>query len=207
MIDLSLGNLAAWAVQVAAIGTAGGLLPLVLRVTSPKARLVYLRAVLVACLVLPILQPWVPMPAQARATVAVPAMPGDEHLVVQTGPGHSAAPLAPASWRASGILAWLPARIESVVAAVYVTGLLVRLAWLGLGLISLSRLRRASLGPDPRPAAVAAAVMLVGADAEFRVSPRVVRPVTFGLRRPVVLVPPDFLSFDPAQQTAVAAHE
>jgi D-alanyl-D-alanine endopeptidase (penicillin-binding protein 7) len=31
--------------------------------------------------------------------------------------------------------------------------------------------------------------------------------VTFGLRRPVVLVAPGFSAFDPGQQTAVAAHE
>ena len=48
---------------------------------------------------------------------------------------------------------------------------------------------------------------LVGADAEFLVSPRVVRPVTFGIRRPVVLVAPGFSSFEAGQQTAVAAHE
>ena len=38
---------------------------------------------------------------------------------------------------------------------------------------------------------------LVGADADFRVSPRVVRPVTFGLRAPVVLVPPGFARSSP----------
>jgi protein TonB len=60
---------------------------------------------------------------------------------------------------------------------------------------------------DPRPESVGAAALLVGADAEFLVSPKVVRPVTFGIRRPVVLVAPGFSSFEPGQQTAVAAHE
>ncbi len=97
--------------------------------------------------------------------------------------------------------------VESVVAGVYLAGVAARFGWLALGLISLARLRRSAVPLDPRPDAVDAAALLVGADAGFLVSPKVVRPVTFGIRRPVVLVPPGFASFEPGQQTAVAAHE
>ena len=85
MPDLSFGNLVSWAVQVAAIGLAGTLLPLLLGVTSPRARLIYLRALLVACLALPLIQPWVPMPAPATAA---PVSIEDQALLAGTlGPG------------------------------------------------------------------------------------------------------------------------
>ena len=97
--------------------------------------------------------------------------------------------------------------LEVIVVGVYLAGVAARFGWLALGLISLARLRRTAVPLAPRPEAVDAAALLVGADAEFLVSPKVVRPVTFGIRRPVVLVAPGFSSFDPEQQTAVAAHE
>ena len=71
---------------------------------------------------------------------------------------------------------------------VYLAGVAARFGWLALGLCSLARLRRSAVPLAPRPEAVDAAALLVGADAEFLVSPKVVRPVTFGIRRPVVLV-------------------
>ncbi|MCK7523988.1 MAG: hypothetical protein MZV64_43360 [Ignavibacteriales bacterium] len=61
---------------------------------------------------------------------------------------------------------------------------------------------------DPRPEPVDAAALLVGADAEFLVSPRVVRPVD--VRHPPAgrpRSPPVSSSFEPGQQTAIAAHE
>ena len=71
MLELSLGNVWAWALQVAALAGAGVLLPSLLRMTSPRARLLHLRALLLVCLALPLLQPWVPRPAADRSAVAV----------------------------------------------------------------------------------------------------------------------------------------
>jgi len=203
MFDLTFGNLVAWAVQVAAIGLAGVLLPLLLGVTSPGARLVYLRTLLVACLALPLLQPWVPVTAAVPAAGA-PASLDDQALLA--GATNSGIPSTsmPASFAPAGPPRW---PVETIVLGVWVSGVALRLAWLGVGLLSLARLRRTSTRLDPRPSAVDDAALLTGVDADFRASTRVVRPVTFGVRRPVVLVPPSFLSFAADQQTAVAAHE
>ncbi len=97
--------------------------------------------------------------------------------------------------------------METIALSVFLAGVTVRLAWLGLGLLSLVRLRRESVPLEPRPESVNEAASYAWTDAEFRVSSRIARPVTFGLRRPVVLVPPDFTSLAPSQQTTVAAHE
>ena len=111
---------------------------------------------------------------------------------------------SPAASALAGVSRW---PFERIVIGVYLAGLAGRLAWLGVGLLSLARLRRASAPLAPWPSAIDDAVLLAGTDADVRVSSRVVRPVTFGMRRPVVLVPPAFLSFEASQQTAVAAHE
>src|SRR5438067_11019306 len=48
---------------------------------------------------------------------------------------------------------------------------------------------------------------LVAASAEFRLSPQVDSPVTFGFLAPVVLLPERFASLDPRFQSAIACHE
>jgi TonB family protein len=205
MPELSLANVVSWAVQVTAIGLAGVLLPLLLRVTSPRARLFYLRALLVACLALPLLQPWVPVPAPGSAPVNAASVSIEDQALLAGSPGGGVpAASTPGPSVLASIRRW---PVETTVLGIYVAGVAMRLAWLGIGLLSLARLRRSSVPLAPRPAAIDDAALLTGVDADFHVSSRVVRPVTFGLRRPVVLVPPSFLSFEAPQQTAVAVHE
>jgi TonB family protein len=59
MTDLALGNLLGWGIQVTAVAALGLLLP-------SAARLAFLRALLVFCLLLPVLQPWHPAPAPGK---------------------------------------------------------------------------------------------------------------------------------------------
>ena len=207
MLDISLGNLLAWALQVAALVVAGVVLPGLLRMTSPRPRLAYLRAVLVICLALPLLQPWAP--ASPKPLPAVMADLAAGIAPASTIDAAAAAGADATAGRGDGRSGpdWRTWPWGPVALAVFVAGLALRLAWLALGLASLARLRRSSTPLDPRLEAVDDAALMVGADADFRVSARVVRPVTFGLRRPVVLVPPDFSAFTPTQQTAIAAHE
>ena len=207
MIELSLGNVWAWALQVAALAGAGMLLPWLLRMTSPRARLLHLRALLLVCLALPLLQPWVTPPAAVAPSLSIaPAdLPAPD---AAAGPSDTGSAPRVRATPAASVQAWLRRwPIEIVAGAVYLLGVAARACWLALGLLSLARLRRSAVPLDPRPEAVDDAARLVGADARFLLSPRVVRPVTFGFRRPVVLVAPGFESFAPDQQTAVAAHE
>jgi TonB family protein len=207
MIELSLGNVWAWALQVAALAGAGMLLPSLLRMTSPTARLLHFRALLLVCLALPLLQPWVTPPAAVSppATLAPVDLPAPDAAAGPSDAGSTpGAPATPAASLLAGLRRW---PIEAVAGVVYLLGVAARACWLALGLLSLTRLRRAAVPLEPRPEPVDDAARLVGADACFLVSPRVVRPVTFGFRRPVVLVAPGFESFAPEQQTAIAAHE
>ncbi|MCX6543916.1 MAG: M56 family metallopeptidase [Acidobacteria bacterium] len=204
MFQWSLANLLAWAVQVTAIVAAGGLLLVWLRVREPGARLIFLRTLLLVCVALPLLQPWAVAPAGSLASVdarppAAASSPVDARAELPSVAisGYTAAGPAPSS-----SAPWRPIAI-----GVLAIGVVCRTGWLGLGLISLMRLRRSSKALEPQPAAVGVAESVVGATASFRVSPRVQRPVTFGLRQPVVLVPDGFLEYAPAEQSAIACHE
>ena len=204
MPELSLANALSWSVQIAVIAVAGVLLPLAFRVTSPRARLVYLRALLVACVALPLLQPWLPV-TSAEATFVRPADVLKDHRLQDASTATDLAVPTPAPAPPPSLMNGR--RLGVVLVTLYCGGVMLRVGWLAVGLWSLSRFRRSSMPLEPRPASVLEAVELVGVDAKFRVSPRVVQPVTFGLRHPVVLVPPLFLSFEPAQQKAIATHE
>ena len=209
MAQWSLANLAAWAVQVTVLVAAGVWLPARLRLGSPRSRVVLFRLLLVACLALPFAQPWRPAPA-----VLVPVDLSDIQLLDPAAAGAAGdgaiatRPVAPVSQplvaHVRDVLASVPWSVALVVLA---SGVTLRLGWLGLGLVSLARLRRRSAAVDPDLPSIRDAERTVGVGATFRESPRVARPVTFGLRRPVVLVPPGFASLDPGYQLAVACHE
>ena len=74
-------------------------------------------------------------------------------------------------------------------------GVVGRLAWLGLGLWRLGRYRRHS-----KPFGVRDGCSIF-------VSEEVSSPVTFGARRPVILLPAGFPELDPAMQQAILCHE
>lgn len=198
MPAVTTANLLAWAVQVAVIVSVGGLLPSLLRVDAPRLRLAYWRALLFVCLALPFVQPApssVTPPAGAdMAALAAPGAALTADAVAGTGAGALGA--APAGWP-----------IGTLAAAVLLAGVVARLAWLGLGMITLVRLRRVAPLLLPRPEAVQEACELVGADAEFRSAPGFVRPVTFGVKVPVVMLPDRFSTLSANEQKAIACHE
>src|SRR3970282_2135642 len=81
------------------------------------------------------------------------------------------------------------------------------LGCVGLGFVRLARLRRGAAPLDHVPASIDRAIGLSGASATFALSAAVDGPVTFGLRRPVVLLPRGFLDLAPDFQTTVVCHE
>jgi TonB family protein len=194
MLDWSLANLGAWAVQAAALVAVGVWLPMRLRLGAPRVRLVAFRTLLIACIALPLVQPWKPAPAK---TVGPELLPPPIELAAGSMSG--AAPVSPKSDDSRAAFSLEPVRTfvaalpwATVALVVLAAGAALRLGWLGLGLLSL---------------ALRDAERAVGVAASFRQSPRVRHPVTFGLRRPVVLVPPGFTALDPPQQLAIACHE
>jgi TonB family protein len=199
---LQPANLMAWAIQAAIVVVVASPLPRLLGMWSPRVRMAYWRAVLVGCLLLPLLQPWAVREIPAAASPGAPSLSVD---VV----GSAATPGIPGSSFTENVVArasrlrWPPIGVSEVLAA----GILLRLAWLGLGVITLGRLRRSARPLWPRPPSVDRAATLAETDAEFLVSATSSRPVTCGWAWPVVLVPRTFETFPEHEQTAIATHE
>ncbi len=200
MDALTAANLLAWSLQAGVIVLVAAPLPRVLGLWSPRVRMAYWRVVLVACLMLPLLQPWVvrqapPLRAalEIGATTSVVATPGGSASAAT-----SVAPQPLPPWRRP---------LPFGAADVLVAGVLLRLGWLGLGVITVWRLRRSARRLWPRPDSIDRAATLAETDAEFLVSATASRPVTCGVLWPVVLVPRTFESFPEPEQTAIACHE
>lgn len=186
-------NLLAWAAQVFVIASLGALLPLLFRMRHPRSHLVYCHLVLIACLVLPVIQPWqhplivvqdeasqqTTSAAATEAAVAVPAAP---------------APAAAIPW-------------NRVVVWILLAGMAARAGWLAAGLWRISRYRAGAAPLHPLPECIASASRITKADAAFCVSGAVPGPVTFGLLLPIVLLPKSFFTLAEEEQRAIACHE
>lgn len=164
-----MSELAAYTLQTALLLAVGLALPALFRLRDARVRLVYLYGLLAAILLLPLLQPESGMPVFSQEiSVAVAWIP-------------DAGPALESLHAADAARLLIPA---------LALGVLARLVWLGIGLASLERWRRearpATLAPD-----VERIVSRVGVQARLLESDRVESPVTFGWRRPVILLPRD----------------
>ncbi len=94
----------------------------------------------------------------------------------------------------------------SLAFGVIVLGILLRLAWLAFGLIRLRRLRRAS--GDAEVARIEwDEFREMSTRTEIRFVPELQQPITFGVRRPIVLLPERLRTESPDIQRAVIGHE
>jgi len=191
--EMWLRNLMAFGLQSGLLVTGGYLLAKAFRINEPRAALAYWRVLLVACLLMPFCQPW------HAATTQIPVMtatPGPiAGAVVNSLPGGNVG--APADWPS----------VERLIAIALCIGIAVRAAWLAIGAWMLRRIRRDAATLDPVPDAIVRAQELVGTSAALCVSTRVAGPITFGVRRPVIVFPPAIASLDPSVQQAIACHE
>ncbi len=176
-------GLAAWWLGAALFWGVALLLPRLVRLDPPAARLRYWQVVLLAALLLPVGELW----PRAAEEVA-PRFFADFIRVVAELPGPAA---APSVWELTLVSLAL--------------GASARLAWLGLGLRSLARWRREAesliLPPELAP------LLASSPGVQVAVSPRVRSPLAFGWRRPVILVPPSFASSPLPTQRAILGHE
>jgi TonB family protein len=180
--------------QLGALVFAGAAAWWLLRVRHSAATLAYWRVLLGICVLLPICQPRRIVEPSTIVTT-VPAVVAPAFIVDDVHVPMKIAPAAPG---------WLTSEI---VFAVLGGGVAVRGLWLLLGAFSLRRLRRNAVLLDPVPASIRAAAAKVGTCAAVYVSERVTSPITFGVRRPVVIVPPGVLEMDADLQEAIACHE
>jgi TonB family protein len=184
-----LSNLAAFWAQTACIIALAWLVSMVVRLDAAAVRYAWWRGVLALCVVLP----WV----QGRA-----AVPADDTIAVSSvslAVLSDAALVAATDAPGSGV-SWL-----AVLVAVLVAGALIRIAWLGVALVRLHRLR---LAGDPVLADDLDGLQdLLGTRAEVRLVRQLGQPVTFGVFRPVVLLPSDLAAHPAPIRQAVVCHE
>lgn len=182
-------NVFAWSAQVAAIVIVCAPLPRLLRLPA-HVQYGFWRVALAVCIALPILQPW--------HTTIMPAVPVDVGRAIPLGrvfAVHQANTVAPIAW-------------TTLLTSVLLAGIACRIAWVGIGWISLRRMRAMGEAVTADTMAETAELMsTIGARADLRWSRDLQQPATFGLRRPVVLLPDSLRSQPPAITRAVIAHE
>ena len=179
-----LGNLAAWSAQAAALIAAGGLAASAFRLRVPRIRLAYWQTLLAICLLLPAVQPW----RRAVASNVEVAMPAARP--VSTG----RAPVYFPPWRQALLL-------------VLASGCAARALWLAVGFRKLRRWRRDARAFSPLPARLDFLRTAVAPHADFRLSASLSGPVTFGLSRPLVVLPSRFTELPADIQEAIVCHE
>jgi TonB family protein len=187
-LELWLSNLLAYCFQVAVLAGMGAVLPFLLKLRHPRLLLAYWRIVLVICLLLPAIQPWrplrtTPLTLKAMGTVRV------ETKVTTPADAVAGFPF------------------KKMTAFALVLGVGVRLVWLGLGLYRLSHYRRRSQPLDPLPEGVMEMSQRLKVNPGVYVSPGIESPATFGIWRPVLLLPTSFLEMAPSCQKAIICHE
>jgi len=176
-------DLLAFSAQTALLIAAGALACALFRLRAPRVRLLFLQALLALSLILPT--------ASIRRAARAP----------------SAAHISVVSWQTSARAAQAGFHVNPFdwIAALAAVGIAARLAWLGLGVVRLQRLRRRAVPVELPPLLSLRRELAV--QAAFLVSDDVDGPVAFGLSRPAVLVSPAFLEATPAEQRAIACHE
>ena len=189
---IALANILSFAMQVAVVVAAGAALARALRIDEPRAMLAYWRALLLACLLLPLLQPW--------NIVVPPALESAPTEIVETAVATTAVTVSEAP-RST------PRPFRELVLTALAAGIAVRALWLLIGAFGLRRLRREALPFEPLPASVRHAQERTGAQAGMYVSHRVSSPITFGVIRPVVLFPSSVSTMPAHVQEAIACHE
>lgn len=183
-------DLTAWALQTALLLGVGLLLPSLFRLREPRAALAYGQGLLLAVLLLPLLQLLQPQAGMAAfaAEVTVPGRWLGQ--LVADGPG------AGGSWSLSRLLL-LGIGL----------GAALRLVWLGLGLLTLRVWRRGARPAELAPEVAEVAERVGARRALLLVSARVESPVTFGWRRPVILLPAGFAALPAEAQRGILCHE
>ncbi len=175
--SLLWNNALNWALQVTLLAAFAWLATRVFQMQSAHMRLRWYQTVLAVVLLLPALVP----PTRKIVMVDIGTSAG---VTVVTGAAR------PVAGGYSGF----------EFAMVYVAlGLLVRLLWLGTGFIRLSHYKRSSSPLFPSSS--------WSSEADIRVSPSITGPVTFGVLRPVVLLPTNFTALKQTQQDAILCHE
>jgi TonB family protein len=176
-------NWLAWTIQVLVLSSVGAVAPRVLKLTDPKSRLLGAQLTLLACLIVPFADAWVPSP-------------GKVNLV--TG-SYFAGQIKGRRIPRRRLNPW-----QLAIPALMAAGTILRCGGLTAGLWRLSRYRRSAwIFSDT----VRQAIALTGTLCPVAFSDRAHSPVAFGVFRPVILVPETFSALAQEAQLAILCHE
>jgi TonB family protein len=173
-----------YSIQILVVVCVASLAATLCRLSDPTVRLAYWRGVGALCLALPLFATARPDARVAVVTFGAAAITGG----------------------ANDVTARALVTVGTAVLWLWGAGVVARLGWLAVGALGLRRLRRHSvpalLGDD-----VDAVRRALAPRAEFLWSLELTQPVTYGMRRPVVLLPARFGDLSADGQIAVACHE
>ena len=202
-VTLLSANITAHAVQTTVVIASALLMLIFIRITAPGVRYLLLRILFALCLLLPLIQPRVALSAVDNSAVWLDVSRAGVSLPWQnrtaTDAERSAANVD--AMRVRSVPAWAGWVLLTLVA-----GAVLRLAWVALGLLRLHQLRLAGELARPNPDYDELQVR-IGTRAQLRFVPELEQPVTFGVRRPVVLLPEVLRQLPIGIQRAVLAHE
>lgn len=185
----TLGNLLPYALQVGCLAALATGLATLVRIDSAAVRHTYWRLVLAASVAWPFLQP------AGRARDAIESSASSSLSVTAAlGP---AGPVAPAA---------VPFDWTPVILTILALGVCVRLLRVAAGAISLRRLRGFG-APAVDVPHIDALQQTLGTHADVRIVPELEQPATFGVVRPVVLLPGSMRDQPHEIQRALVAHE
>lgn len=185
-MTVNLWNLAAYSIQLAALVSTAFLILLILRLRVPDMSLRFWQSILLIALLLPLAQP-------QRGDVLLQVIVESAAFASVTVAGAS---MVPAGFDAAAL-----------VVAVLAAGMILRLAWLGLGLFRLRSIVGRAVS-DPTLAANAADLgRALNVSVPIMISDDLEGPATIGNRRPVVLVPRTVLQMPLTVQRAILCHE
>ncbi len=180
-------NIVAYTLQIGLLIAIGAALPTLLRFggngRAPAARLLYWQLLLVACVALPWVRPW-----QSELI----AIPRPTAAILFAGPQPQSSVAATPVMPSFAVIAlWILA-----------AGIALRLTGLAAGMLKLARYRRNG-NPLPLPPEWTG----MAAETTLLLSDDVSGPVTFGMRKPVVLLPSSFSTMPRAMRDAILFHE
>jgi TonB family protein len=198
-----LDNLLAYSLQIGLLVAVAGLLPWLLRVHAPRMLLRYYQVLLLACLALPAIQPWEP----GSIPVAPLNMP-DQVFTAERFPGQSTlSEGSPDRILRGSVVSIDSVSLPALAAGVLLAGFVVRMFWLSLGVLRLALYRRRSQPMELTIPVIDDILISSGVRPQIRISTEVRGPATFGLWRPVVLLPMQFSELPETHQRAIVCHE
>jgi TonB family protein len=176
-------NLAVYSLQAGIITVLAAVLLRALRVRSTQGTLVYLQALLGACLLLPAVEPCRVAPDAEQVSVGN----ASAGRISAAGVAHPS--------------------VFTVLIAVVAVGIAARLIWLGIGYARLGWCRRRARPVDAHHAEMDRLQTALGVRPRVYVSSEVPGPVTFGCLRPAILLPSRWLELDRVSRDSIACHE